>query len=131
MNTITVKAVPRDGYPGFWAAGRLFPGGRPIVLEVDESIERALDEHGNVDARRIGRTELAEISAPHRQQWLTVVSGGDLAAEESPSEADAVASQFAKLAAENANLHAALAELRKEVDALRQGRAGRQQPREG
>ncbi len=137
--TITVKAAPRESYPGYWCARRFFPGGADVVLEVLDQEDDPPDvehvDHRNPDdkrmkpdPRRIGKRSERQLRA--NRQYLVVVDGGELPAPPAPEVtiADQQA-QITDLQKKLQELADRLAERDKQLDEQRAGTA--RTPRRG
>lgn len=123
MAKFSVRAVKREGFDGTWRAGRLWPSGGSVEIEVldqDDCPRVAADVPVGAAARdmldpvRLGRKAFRDIEADPR---IAIKPAGDLLAAVLPSNSQAVAALKAqtaeldelraeamKLAAENGNL---------------------------
>lgn len=68
MKIVTVRAMAREGYSGFWSAGRLWPSATARTVELvdqddDPKPDPALDSPAHLNQRQIGRKTLACLEA--------------------------------------------------------------------
>lgn len=119
---IHVQAVQRDNFAGAWRAGRFWPSGQALRVEVlgqDEDpapvVEDVLDQNGRKlgtrevpSMKQIGRKTYATIKADARLRILSDNETQELAAAEELASVRKVSDELAK---ENAALRAKVAEL--------------------
>lgn len=118
------RAVKREGFNGVWCAGRLFPSGEAIRVEIlDEEPPKVLQdlvENGRIvgqreihDMTKIGKKSLEEIKADGR---ISIFPDGQADVTISPEELKAAKDAAAAAEAQVAELTAKLAAVTKERD---------------
>jgi hypothetical protein len=70
---VVVEAVKRAGFPGYWHAGKFFPAGTPIEIEVeDKPVMRVRREIDPDDPRQVKEIEVEYL---YKESELKVLQG--------------------------------------------------------
>lgn len=88
MRTVTVRAMPPEGFNGCTTPQRFWPEGARVVEVVDKEDDPILPITGKPDPYQIGQRTLRQLKSEENAKRFIVTDGGEVVRQE-PTKSDA------------------------------------------